>query len=130
MIELIAQRGYPAVRILDLTQLAHVSPPTLYSLYADKEELLLGAYEDIAGRTRTRVGEARAAGDTPEESLRRAMRAFAEIGGGRAGGDDAARCSAPSAPGHVRSSGATARPRRWSNWSASGACSAVERATA
>src|ERR1700740_1967184 len=49
MIELIAERGYPAVRILDLTQLAHVSRPTFYNLYADKEELLLSAYEDIAG---------------------------------------------------------------------------------
>src|ERR1700686_4880877 len=43
MIELIAQRGYPALRILDLTQLAHVSRPTFYSLYTDKEELLLSA---------------------------------------------------------------------------------------
>src|ERR1700753_228962 len=69
MIELIAERGYPAVRILDLTQLAHVSRPTFYNLFADKEELLLGAYEDIAGRTTMRVGEAYAAGATPEESL-------------------------------------------------------------
>ena len=58
MIELIAERGYPAVRILDLTQLAHVSRPTFYNLYADKEELLLSAYEDIAGRTTQKVAEA------------------------------------------------------------------------
>lgn len=79
MIELIAQRGYPAVRILDLTQLAHVSRPTFYNLYADKEELLLSAYEDIAGRTTTCVGEAHAEGDTPEQSLLLALRAFAEM---------------------------------------------------
>jgi AcrR family transcriptional regulator len=79
MIELIAQRGYPAVRILDLTQLAHVSRPTFYNLYADKEELLLSAYEDIAGRTTIHVGEAHAQGETPEQSLRLALRAFAEM---------------------------------------------------
>src|SRR6202035_5518953 len=40
MVELIAERGYQAVRILDLTKLAHVSRPTFYNLYKDKEELL------------------------------------------------------------------------------------------
>jgi AcrR family transcriptional regulator len=81
MIELIARRGYPAVRILDLTQLAHVSRPTFYNLYADKEELLLGAYEDIAGRTTIKVAEAYAAGDSPQDSLRRALGAFTELAG-------------------------------------------------
>jgi AcrR family transcriptional regulator len=79
MIELIAERGYPAVRILDLTQLAHVSRPTFYNLYADKEELLLSAYEDIAGRTTVRVAEAYAQGESPEQSLLLALRAFAEL---------------------------------------------------
>ena len=79
MIELIAERGYPAVRIHDLTQLAHVSRPTFYNLFADKEELLLSAYEDIAGRTTKRVGEAYASGDTPEESVQLALREFAEL---------------------------------------------------
>src|SRR5438874_1297957 len=32
IIELIAERGYPAVRIADLTKLARVSRPTFYSL--------------------------------------------------------------------------------------------------
>ncbi|MHB8233187.1 MAG: TetR/AcrR family transcriptional regulator [Solirubrobacteraceae bacterium] len=80
MVELIAQRGYPAVRILDLTQLAHVSRPTFYNLYSDKEELLLSAYEDIAGRTTKKVAEAFAQGDSDEDSLRRAVEAFAELG--------------------------------------------------
>jgi AcrR family transcriptional regulator len=79
MIELIAERGYPAVRIHDLTQLAHVSRPTFYNLFADKEELLLSAYEDIAGRTTRRVGEAYALGDSPEESVQLALRSFAEL---------------------------------------------------
>jgi AcrR family transcriptional regulator len=79
MIELIAQRGYPAVRILDLTQLAHVSRPTFYNLYADKEELLLSAYEDIAGRTTVRVAEAYDEGEGPQQSLPLALQAFAEL---------------------------------------------------
>jgi AcrR family transcriptional regulator len=79
MVELIAQRGYPAVRILDLTQLAHVSRPTFYNLYADKEELLLSAYEDIAGRTTERVAQAYAQCDSDEQSLAFALEAFAEL---------------------------------------------------
>lgn len=79
MIELIAERGYPAVRILDLTQLAHVSRPTFYNLYADKEELLLSAYEDIAGRTTIRIAEAFAEGGDAAESLSLALQAFAEM---------------------------------------------------
>ncbi|HTA04919.1 MAG TPA: TetR/AcrR family transcriptional regulator [Solirubrobacteraceae bacterium] len=79
MIELIAERGYPAVRILDLTQLAHVSRPTFYNLYADKEELLLSAYEDIAGRTTACVASAYDEGDAPEQSLVLALQAFAEM---------------------------------------------------
>ncbi len=80
MIELIAERGYPAVRILDLTQLAHVSRPTFYNLYADKEELLLSTYEDIAGRTTKKVAEAYAKGDSLEGSLLFALDAFTELG--------------------------------------------------
>lgn len=80
MVELIAQRGYPAVRILDLTQLAHVSRPTFYNLYADKEELLLSAYEDIAGRTTQKVAVAFAEGESEEESLLLGLHAFAELG--------------------------------------------------
>src|SRR6476661_5693725 len=79
MIELIAERGYPAVRIHDLTQLAHVSRPTFYNLFDDKEELLLSAYEDIAGRTTKRIAEAYASGDSPEESVQLALRAFADL---------------------------------------------------
>jgi AcrR family transcriptional regulator len=82
MIELIAERGYPAVRILDLTQLAHVSRPTFYNLYADKEELLLSAYEDIAGRTTAHVASAYAEADSPDQSLQLALRAFAELAAG------------------------------------------------
>jgi AcrR family transcriptional regulator len=79
MIELIAERGYPAVRILDLTQLAHVSRPTFYNLYADKEELLLDAYTDIAQRTSEVVSAGFGTEGSLEERLASAMRAFVEL---------------------------------------------------
>jgi AcrR family transcriptional regulator len=79
MVELIAQRGYQAVRILDLTKLAHVSRPTFYNLYKDKEELLLGAYEDIAGRTAKAVIEAFDIEGPVDKRLQAAMGRFAEL---------------------------------------------------
>ncbi len=79
MVELIAERGYQAVRILDLTKLAHVSRPTFYNLYKDKEELLLGAYEDIAGRTAKAVIEAFDIDGPVDARLQAAMRTFAEL---------------------------------------------------
>src|SRR5271167_1231575 len=51
MIELIAAKGYPAVRIVDLAKLAHVSQPSFYGLYADKEALFLSAYDEVARKT-------------------------------------------------------------------------------
>ncbi len=69
MVELIAAKGYPAVRIADLARLAHVSPPTLYSLYADKEQLLAGAYEDIARRAGLAIAAAHRAEDPPRRRL-------------------------------------------------------------
>jgi AcrR family transcriptional regulator len=79
LIELIVQRGYQAVRILDLTKLARVSRPTFYSLYADKEELFLAAYDEIAKRTASTIMAAYETQGSPGERLRRAMRAFAEL---------------------------------------------------
>ncbi len=79
MIELIAERGYQAVRILDLTKLARVSRPTFYGLYTDKEELFLGAYDEIAQRTVKTTIEAYQKESTPGARLRAAMSAFAEL---------------------------------------------------
>jgi AcrR family transcriptional regulator len=79
LIELIAQKGYPAVRIVDLAKLAHVSPPTFYSLYADKEALFLSAYDEIARRTAKAALSAYTAEATDGHNLRAAMRAFTEI---------------------------------------------------
>jgi AcrR family transcriptional regulator len=81
MTELIAQRGYPAVRVADLTKLARVSRPTFYSLYEDKEQLTLEAYEDIA--TRTAQTSLKAYNDsidsTPRERLRASIAAYLEL---------------------------------------------------
>jgi AcrR family transcriptional regulator len=79
LIELIAERGYQAVRILDLTKLARVSRPTFYSLYADKEELFLAAYDEIVQRTGRAIMAAYRAQGSPGERLRQAIRAFAEL---------------------------------------------------
>ena len=79
IVELIAERGYQAVRILDLTKLARVSRPTFYSLYEDKEELFLSAYDEIAQRTARTVIEAYEAQDAPRGRLRAAIRSFAEL---------------------------------------------------
>jgi AcrR family transcriptional regulator len=85
IVELIAERGYRAVRILDLTKLARVSRPTFYSLFDDKEELLLAAYDEIAQRTAKtviaayEVKDAEGAGGGPNARLQAAIRAFAEL---------------------------------------------------
>jgi AcrR family transcriptional regulator len=79
MIELIAAKGYPAVRIADVAGLAHVSPPTLYSLYADKEQLLLDAYGDVARRVGAALVRAHGEREDPDEQLLGALSAFASI---------------------------------------------------
>jgi AcrR family transcriptional regulator len=79
LIELVAEKGYAAVRIIDLAKLAHVSQPTFYSLFADKEDLLLGAYDEIAARTASTVIEAYEADGSSDERLIAAMHAFAEL---------------------------------------------------
>jgi AcrR family transcriptional regulator len=79
MIELIAAKGYPGVRIADLAKLAHVSPPTLYSLYADKEELFIGTYEDVARRVGATILRTRSAEVAPRQRLLAAMIGFAEL---------------------------------------------------
>ncbi len=79
MIELIAEKGYPAVRIVDLAKLAHVSQPTFYSLFADKEDLFLSAYEAVASHAATAVMEAYSTDAPHDQRLIMAMRAWAEM---------------------------------------------------
>jgi AcrR family transcriptional regulator len=77
--KLIARHGYHAVRVLDITKAARVSRPTFYSLYRDKEELLIAAYEEVAGRTAKSIIAAYNAEGSPAERLRSALREFAEL---------------------------------------------------
>jgi AcrR family transcriptional regulator len=79
MVELIGQKGYSAVRIVDLAKLARVSQPTFYALYGDKEELFVSAYEEIVERTAKTVLDAYNAEGSQRERLLRGMRAFAEL---------------------------------------------------
>jgi AcrR family transcriptional regulator len=79
LIELIARKGYPSVRILDLAKLAHVSQPTFYSLFSDKEELFLSAYDEIAQRTARTVMSAYEADGPGDQRLSGAMHAFADL---------------------------------------------------
>jgi AcrR family transcriptional regulator len=79
IVELIVRKGYPSVRISDLAKLAHVSPPTFYGLYSDKEDLFLSAYDQIAARTAKTVMQAYDADQHHKDRLRVAMRAFAEL---------------------------------------------------
>ncbi len=77
--ELIAEHGYQAVRIRDLTTLAHVSRPTFYTLYTNKEQLFLSAYDEVAGRTARTVMKAYDLEGPERLRLRSAVRAFAEL---------------------------------------------------
>ncbi len=79
MVELIAAKGYPAVRIADLARLAHVSPPTLYELYSDKEQLFGATYEELSRRVAETVLHAFAGRGEPEQRLERALREFSEL---------------------------------------------------
>jgi AcrR family transcriptional regulator len=79
MIELIAEKGYPAVRIVDLARLARVSQPTFYGLFADKEELLLSAYDEIAARAAALMGRSLTGDGSYEERLLGAIASMAEL---------------------------------------------------
>ncbi|HYB23999.1 MAG TPA: TetR/AcrR family transcriptional regulator [Solirubrobacteraceae bacterium] len=82
LVELIADKGYPAVRIVDLAKLAHVSQPTFYSLYADKEDLFMSAYTEVAERTGTAVLEAYRARRPHEQRVIAAVRAWTKAAAG------------------------------------------------
>ena len=79
MVELNAAKGYPAVRIVDLAKLAHVSQPTFYSLYGDKEDLFVSAYEEIARRSARVVMEAYDTDGPHAQRVVAGMRAWARL---------------------------------------------------
>jgi AcrR family transcriptional regulator len=79
LIELVARRGYRAVRILDVTKLARVSRPTFYGLYADKEALFLDAYDEISGRAAEAVTRAYRDAAPADRRDELPIRAFCEL---------------------------------------------------
>ncbi len=79
LIELIAEKGYPAVRILDLTKLARVSQPTFYSLFTDKEDLFVSTLDEISEQTFKAVLGAYGRRDARGSRLLTGVRAFAHL---------------------------------------------------
>src|ERR1700719_1859355 len=79
MVELIAEKGYQQVRIVDLAKLARVSQPTFYLLFGDKEELFVSAYDEIAERTYRAVIAAYSADESKSNSLLVPLRAATEL---------------------------------------------------
>lgn len=76
MAELSADQGYRAVTIRALTKRAGVSTRAFYIHFADKEECLLGAYEQIVRRTAKRVAHAQSGEPDWRKRLRLAFHAF------------------------------------------------------
>jgi AcrR family transcriptional regulator len=79
LIELVGQRGYPAVRVSDITRLAHISRPTFYALYRDKEACFLDAYAETSRRVTRTVVDAYRRGRGVEGSVRAGMGAFLDL---------------------------------------------------
>jgi AcrR family transcriptional regulator len=79
LIELTADKGYPAVRIVDLTKLAHVSQPTFYTLYDDKEDLFLSAYDELAARATAHILKAYDVEGSSQRRVVLAMREWTEL---------------------------------------------------
>jgi len=49
MIEVVAERGYPETRVVDVISLAGVSRKTFYELFDSKEDCFLAAYDVLLG---------------------------------------------------------------------------------
>ncbi|HWX95537.1 MAG TPA: TetR/AcrR family transcriptional regulator [Solirubrobacteraceae bacterium] len=79
MVELIDEKGYQAVRIIDLARLARVSQPTFYGLYRDKEELFIAAYDRVAGHAASTIMAAYDRAGPGAERMRAAVGSFAEL---------------------------------------------------
>lgn len=50
MIEVVAERGYPETRVVDVIDVAGVSRKTFYELFESKETCFLAAYEVLLGK--------------------------------------------------------------------------------
>jgi AcrR family transcriptional regulator len=79
LIELIEQKGYQAVRIIDLARLARVSQPTFYRLFDDKEALFIATYDAVAARVALAILESQDGEGPRGERMRVSLRTFAEL---------------------------------------------------
>jgi AcrR family transcriptional regulator len=79
MVELVVQRGYHAVRVADVIRLAHVSRPTFYALYPDKEGCFLDAYDETSERVTRTILDAHRSSPDAGGPARTGMRAFLEL---------------------------------------------------
>jgi AcrR family transcriptional regulator len=79
LIELIDEKGYQAVRIVDLARLARVSQPTFYGLYKNKEDLFIATYDRLLARAASTVIAAYDRRMPAGERLLTALRAFAGL---------------------------------------------------
>jgi AcrR family transcriptional regulator len=61
MIEVVAKRGYPETRVVDVIGVAGVSRKTFYELFASKEDCFLAAYDVLLGNL---LGEATEASES------------------------------------------------------------------
>lgn len=79
MVELVVERGYHAIRVADLIRLAHVSRPTFYALYRDKEACFLDAYDETSRRVTRAIVDAYRRSRDPGGPVRAGMHAFLEL---------------------------------------------------
>lgn len=54
LVELILQRGWDEISVVDVCERADVGRSTFYTHFADKEELLLSGFDDLRGALRAR----------------------------------------------------------------------------
>jgi len=64
----VAQRGYAATRVVDITDYAGVSRKTFYELFTDKEDCFLAAYDAITALMMDKLGRDVAAADESWEA--------------------------------------------------------------
>jgi AcrR family transcriptional regulator len=73
MIDLVAERGYDAVAVRELTRRAEISSRSFYKHYAGKEECLLAVHRLVASKALRRLSEAQAEASEPINAIRLAV---------------------------------------------------------
>lgn len=73
LVDTVAERGYNATTVADITKSASVSRRTFYEHFGDKEACFLAAYEMVAGHIRSSMEAAAAAFDEWPQTVRAAL---------------------------------------------------------